>query len=749
MLGQAGGLLGPSMSDNELLALRDDDAQPAALEASADAWRILIVDDEEQVHRVTRFALEGAHILGRPLRFESAYSASEARALLALGRYSCILLDVVMESEDAGLKLVGEIRGRFEDPAVRIVLRTGQPGYAPEIEVIQQYDINDYRAKSELTSQRLLTTLTSALRSFQQIRTIEANREGLALILDAASSLLEVKAVRSFAEGVLTQICAMLHVDADGVLCAQLRGEVSGELQVLAASGRFAGKQGMSLAALDDPQLEDRVQRVLDTERNEFGRDHAALFIRSPRAERLVVHVAVESEISELDRKLLELFSINIAIGLDNAQLFEELETMAFRDTLTGVWNRASLERELVRRCQLGAPFALALADIDNFQAVNDGLGHEIGDRTLKAAAGLLAEAFGSDAFLARTAADNFAVVLDDESADGAAMTERLQALAGRLQRNLEVDGHEIALTMTLGVARYPAQGHSASTLFRNAGIALKQGKRLNRSSHQFFDDRFERELQGRLDTVRELRSAIGQSALKLVYQPQVDMLSGALLGVEALVRWRRRSGWVQPDQFIPAAEESGQILAIGEWVLAEACRQQVLWQTQSGRRLAMAVNVSPRQLKDPGFPAMVRRVMEASGIDPGCLELEITESLLLAEGERAQETLAALRRSGIGIAIDDFGTGHSSLSRLQRLPIDRLKIDRSFVTGLVERPEDRIIAAMIINMGHLLGLKVIAEGVETPAQADRLREMECDQAQGYLFGRPVAPEDIDLSGAH
>jgi len=732
------------VSDTDLLDLRDELSLPGALDDDAPAWRILIVDDEEQVHRVTRFALEGAQILGRALTFESAYSAAEARVLLGKGRYSCILLDVVMESEDAGLRLVGEIRERFEDPAVRIVLRTGQPGYAPEIEVIQHYDINDYRAKSELTSQRLLTTLTSALRSFQQIRTIEANREGLRSILDAASRLMDVKAVSGFADGVLTQICAMLHVAADGVLCAEERAGGVSDLRVLAASGRHAERKGELLTDSSDPELVTRVRRVLDTEQNEFGRDHALLFIRSPRAERLVAHVTTQAPIPELDRQLLELFSINVAIGLDNAQLFEELETMAFRDPLTSAWNRASLERELRRRCQLGAPFALALADIDNFQAVNDGLGHEVGDHTLKASAALLAEVFAGEAFLARTAADNFAVVMADDSPNGELTSARLAALAERLQRNLEVDGNEIALTMTLGVARYPEQGHSASSLFRNAGIALKQGKRLNRSSHQFFDDRFERELQARLDTARELRSAIEQSALKLVYQPQMDMVTGALLGVEALVRWRRRTGWVLPDQFIAAAEESGQILAIGEWVLAEACRQQVRWQ-QAGHSLVMAVNVSPRQLKDPGFPLMVERVMGETGIDPGKLELEVTESLLLAEDERALETLATLRRAGIGIAIDDFGTGHSSLSRLQRLPIDRLKIDRSFVTGLVERREDRVIAAMIVNMGHLLGLKVIAEGVETQAQADVLREMDCDQAQGYLFGRPMAADEIPL----
>lgn len=732
------------MTDNDLLVLLDDDEEMSAVEAGPPAWRILIVDDEEQIHRVTRFALQGVKILGRSLSFESAYSAAEARALLADNRYSCILLDVVMETEDAGLKLVGEIRGRFEDPAVRIVLRTGQPGFAPELEVIQQYDINDYRAKSELTSQRLLSTLTSALRSFEQIRAIEANREGLRSVLDAASRLMDVKAVNQFADSVLEQICSMLRVDADGVLCALERGEESRELHVLAASGSFAERRGEILSGEADTDLIATLQRVLDTRKNEFGPDYALLFIRSPRAERLVAYVRSGGPIAELDRQLLELFSINVAIGMDNAQLFQELETMAFCDPLTAVWNRAALERELRRRCQLGTPYVLALADIDNFQAVNDGLGHEVGDHTLKASAALLAEVFGEDAFLARTAADNFAVVLDGREGGHTTVSGRFAALNERLSRNLQVDGHEIAMTMTVGVATYPEHGHSASTLFRSAGIALKEGKRLNRSGYQVFDDRFERNLQLRLDVVRDLRGAIGQSALRLAYQPQIDMRSGALLGVEALLRWQRRGVWVMPDQFISIAEESGQIIAIGEWVLAEACRQQVEWR-RAGRSLVMAVNVSTRQLKDPAFPQMVAGVVRTTGIEPAHLELEITESLLLAEDERVLANLTTLRATGIGIAIDDFGTGHSSLSRLQRLPIDRLKIDRSFVTGLVERREDRVIAAMIINMGHLLGLKVIAEGVETAEQAALLREMECDQAQGYLFGKPLPAAELAL----
>lgn len=730
------------MSDDALLELDEDPHRPEDDEGGpVEPWRILIVDDDEQVHRVTRFALEGRRVLGRPLNFDSAYSAEQARSLLAAGRYSCILLDVVMETEDAGLKLVGEIRERYEDPAVRIVLRTGQPGYAPEIEVIQNYDINDYRAKSELTSQRLLTTLTAALRSFQQIRTIEANRQGLSMIVDAASSLMAVRAVRSLAEGVLTQICAMLHVEADGLVCAQLRDGAEEEPKVLAASGRHAGLQGQVLSALRDPPLQQRIESALREERSDYARDHALLYIRSPRAGKLVVHVPTGNPISELDRRLLELFSINVAVGLDNARLFEELETMAFHDPLTGCWNRASLERELARRCALDRPFTLALADIDGFQAVNDGLGHEVGDRTLKLCALLLGECLGEAGFVARISADSFGLLV--EPADAA--DRILRSLSARLARNLEVDGHEIPVTMTLGLARYPEHGTTAPALFRNAGIALKQAKRAHRSGWQYFDGRFESALQQRLETIGKLRRAVDEGSLRLLYQPLLELSDRRVFGVEALLRWQRPDGeWVLPEQFIPAAEESGLIVELGQWVLREACRQAAAWR-RAGLELKLAVNISPRQLRDPEFGSIVRSALADAGLPAQALEIEVTESLLIGDASGGPlDTLAALRADGIGIAIDDFGTGHSSLSRLQRLPIDRLKIDRSFVTGLVQRDEDRIIAEMIVNLGHLLGLKVLAEGVETEAQAGLLAEIGCDEVQGFLFGPPQSAAAIE-----
>ncbi|HRQ64824.1 MAG TPA: EAL domain-containing protein [Xanthomonadaceae bacterium] len=709
--------------------------------SSADAWPILIVDDEDEVHQVTRFVLKGTEILGRPLRFDSAYTADQARELLGAGSYACILLDVVMESEDAGLRLVGEIREQFLDSAVRIVLRTGQPGHAPELEVIRKYDINDYRSKSELTSQRLITTLTTALRSYQQIRTIEANREGLRMILDAASSLMAVKAVRSFASGVLTQICAMLDVDPEGVVCVRRRGR-GDDFQILAAAGRHAVHQGQSLEALGNPHMLEQVQEAAKAAESRFGDDYAVLNIRSPRAEEMLVHISSGNPLREFDRSLLEVFSFNLAVGLDNAHLFEELEVMAFHDRLTGLWNRTSLERELARRIHESEAFAVVIADIDNFQAVNDGLGHDVGDRTLKASGALLAEVFGLDTYIARTSADSFAMIVQRVALD--TLEQRLRALGKRLERNIVVEDHEIPLSMTLGIARFPEHGETATAVFQNAGIALKQAKRVSRASYQWFDDRFEQELQQRLQTVRELRYALERNALRLLYQPQIVLATGRMSGVEALARWQRDDDeLLLPALFIAAAEDSGQIVAIGEWILREACRQQQVWEQATRHALTVAINVSMRQIKDADFPAMVRDVLRQTSIDPTRVELEVTESLMVDDSVRLVGVLEELRSTGVHIAIDDFGTGYSSLSQLQRLPIDRLKIDRAFITGLSHRNEDAVLAAMIINMGHLLGLRVIAEGVETAEQRDRLLQLGCDDAQGFLFDPPLPPDAI------
>lgn len=728
-------------SDDDLIVLQDDPVETLA-EDSAPPWSILIVDDDQQVHEVTRFALQGRRVLGRPLQFESAYSAAEARRMLAQKRYSLILLDVVMESEDAGLKLVGEIRGHFNDAAVRIVLRTGQPGFAPELEVIQNYDINDYRAKSELTSQRLLTSMTSALRSYEQICTIEASRAGLAKVLDAASELMAIHSLESYARRVLEQIGEMLGQAGSGLVCLGARDHAADgrDWRILAATGVRAGATGRTLGELNDPLRQGRIVAAYALGRHVYADDHLCLVLKSPRLGTLVIDVESPQPVPELSCKLLDVYAINVLAGLDNAQLIAELEDYAFRDGLTGLGNRTALERELRARCEQSEAVSLILADIDNFQAVNDGLGHEVGDLTLKRFAQLLCDSFPEASLVARIAADSFALVIPGRDP----IAPLLGRLEAKLERNLEVAGHLVPISTTSGVARYPDHGRDAGALFRNAGIALKQAKRSSRGHHQEFDDRFESDLRHRLEVVRELRAPEGLAGLRLLYQPQRALADGRLIGAEALLRWQRQAeDLLLPDQFIAAAEDSGQIVRIGAWVLREACGQQRRWAEQ-GLDLCMAVNVSPRQLREADFPDLVEAVLSETGIRPDRLELEVTESLLLDEGERAVGVFGRLRQRGVRVAIDDFGTGHSSLGRLRQLPLDRLKIDRSFISAIDQRPENQMIAELVIKLGHALGLSVLAEGVETEAEEAILRTLSCDEVQGYRYGRPMWPQALE-----
>ncbi len=715
------------MSAQEYLRLGDDESRPITPQSEPPPWRVLIVDDDEQVHLVTRYALRGQRILGRRIEFDSAYSAEEARMRLAERRYSLILLDVVMETEDAGLKLVGEIRERFDDPAVRIVLRTGQPGLAPELQVIQNYDINDYRSKSELTTERLVTSLTAALRSYQQICQMEEHRRRLERVLSASAELLRIQGIEALAERVLIQLCSILEVPPCGLLCVRRSGEEA--LEVLAALGPDAARPPEEVL---NPARSARMRAALEAKRDEFGEDHVCLYLETPRLPQFVADIPVPMRVSGLTQRLLSLYAINVMVGLDNAQLFEELEQSAYVDPLTGLATRLALERALRERIARGEPFELLFADIDNFQAVNDGLGYEAGDHTLRAIVAVLKQSFPEALVIARLSADTFALVLPSAAATDAGLS-RLNA---RLRGNLEVMGHRVPIGMSFGSACHPEDGGDAATILRHAGIALKQAKRGFRGSHQRFDRRYEDELERRLSLVGELRSALAEERFTLVYQPQWRLADGVLVGVEALLRWQRSPaiGSRRPSSS-RRRRTAGRSSPSGPSFWSGPAPSSVL--AQAGFDVPVSVNLSVRQLQDPGFLRMVEEALRKTGLPPERLELEVTESMLIG-GEGPMDLIRELRRRGVRVAVDDFGTGHSSLARLRELPADRLKIDRAFVVELDLRREARVICELVVKLGHALGLRVVAEGVERATQDALLRELGCDEVQGFFYGRPV-----------
>jgi len=420
----------------------------------------------------------------------------------------------------------------------------------------------------------------------------------------------------------------------------------------------------------------------------------------------------------------------------------QQLDYLSGHDALTSLPNRTvfreGLQQAIERARRDGRVLAMIFVDLDRFKNVNDTLGHPVGDELLRAASQRLRALLPPTTLLARLGGDEFGLVLDgDASVHGCLACA--QRLLDDFERAFHIGGHALVVTLSLGISLFPEDAGDADTLVRHAERAMYEAKTKGRNAYQFFEPALAAGVLERLMMESALRGAAGRGELLLHFQPQIDLRSGALAGVEALVRWQHpQLGLVSPGQFIPLAEEVGLIGEIGDWVLREACAQMVAWEAQGLRVPRIAVNLSVQQIEDPQHMARVAQALARSGLAGARLELEVTESLIMRQPEQAQRHLRELLALGIEFAIDDFGTGHSSLAYLRRLPLHRLKIDQSFVRDIGEDAGGEAIVRAVIALARALGLHTVAEGVEQPHQAEFLRRAGCDTVQGYHFGRPM-----------
>ncbi|VIO77575.1 bifunctional diguanylate cyclase/phosphodiesterase [Bradyrhizobium ivorense] len=428
-----------------------------------------------------------------------------------------------------------------------------------------------------------------------------------------------------------------------------------------------------------------------------------------------------------------------------------QLEQLAYSDPLTGLANRALFKRQLAAQIEScardGRGSALLLIDLDRFKEVNDSLGHAAGDELLIRVAAALRQDLGPRAFIARLGGDEFAVLAEGSGMSDAALTELADRLIARLSGPVDLTEGEAFVGATIGIARLPEHGATAETAVRNADLALYMAKEAGRGRAQPFEPVYAQAVDQRLDLARHLRHAVETGALEAYYQPQVDLRNGRVAGFEALLRWTHpERGPISPAEFIPIAESSGLIVDLGLWVLREACRQGRAWLDAGLPRRSVSVNVSPAQIWSVDFEAAVSAVLAETGFPPELLCLELTESLFVDHTEqRINRTLTALSALGARLALDDFGSGYSSLGYLTRLPFDRLKVDRAFVDGISTAPEKRKLLGGIIALSHGLGMTVVAEGAELPAEVDVLGGLDCDLVQGFVFSQPIAADDAPL----
>jgi diguanylate cyclase (GGDEF)-like protein len=418
----------------------------------------------------------------------------------------------------------------------------------------------------------------------------------------------------------------------------------------------------------------------------------------------------------------------------------------AGHDPLTGLPNCDLLERCLDEALEEAAAsdyqVAVLLLGLDRFKNINDSFGDAVGDGVLRGTAALLVQAVGGVGTVARLEGDQFAIVLGCANAAGAA--KQAEALLGVVATTLEVDGHELPIRASMGVAMFPKHGRTATALLANATVALNHAKATYRSGYRFFAKELREAALARLTLEAELGRAIDRNELQLNYQPKLCIHSGRLCGAEALLRWRSPSrGVVSPTEFIPIAEDCRLILPLSDWVINEACRQLGVWQRGAGPSIPIAINVSPTLLRANCLITTIRAALTRHGVPASLLEVEITESAAMHDIERSLDSVRALAQLGLRIAVDDFGIGYSNLSLLGLLPLSIIKIDRSLVGNVAKCPRDAAIVRAIIELAHSLGLRVVAEGVESSAQLEVLRAARCDDVQGYLMSKPLAPVEF------
>lgn len=711
-----------------------DEPGDGGVAAPAAPLTVLSVDDDQAFQQSLRLALSDFRFNDSPLRLLTASSAAEAEALLAgQPEVSAILLDVVMETDDAGLRLVRAVREQLGNAEVRIVLVTGQPGMAPMQQTLEQLDISDYWLKTDLYRERLRGIVTGSLRTWCEIRALGRAKRGLQQIVQAGRQLAGLRDLGEFSRHLLLELAELLEVPPDGLLCVRVdhRDAPPASARLVGAAGRFAPLAMRPLHDIDDPAIRELLLEAL-TRRTAISTPSSQVlfFDGGGLAPQAAVYLATGRSLDEEEHELLQVFATHANAGLVNVDLAARLDQVAYQDSLLGIPNGNALQRELEQ--VLAAPArrgqSLLVVDLDQYTHGSLALGPEQGDLLLQRMAGRLARLYPPPCMVARLQEGTFGVLGPSPqlAADPVAALE--QGEDDQALPFLGVDAARVDLDEYRGSAR----GAVA------AGLLLLRRSRAG-GGHGVAEYRAEAELENRQRFLesRALFRAVREDRIAIELQPQVSLENGTIVGAEVLARWHEDGVPMPPARFIPIAEASGLIVPLGQRVIERACAALQAMARAGFPELPVSVNVSPLQLRRREFAEDLAELLGRHGIAPQRLEIEITEGAVMSDYQAGLEMLARLRRLGFPIAVDDFGTGHSSLRYVHSLPVTRLKLDQHFTAEIGAGGVESSVADMIIALARRLDLEVVAEGVETRAQVDWLREHGCSCGQGYLFARP------------
>jgi EAL domain-containing protein (putative c-di-GMP-specific phosphodiesterase class I)/GGDEF domain-containing protein/CheY-like chemotaxis protein len=700
-------------------------------------WKVLSVEDDAGYQASLTFALESLEVQGRSVQLLSASSAFEATQVIAHNPdISVILLDVVMEDDEAGLRLVGTIREVIGNAAVRIILLTGQPGMAPRDDVMQRYDIDDYWCKSELTNDHLLTVITCNIRTWDHLTQLTRARQGLQMVIDASESISSKRDIASFTHAVLTEIGHILGIEQGGILCTLLQTQSPiEEAAILAATDDFRKFVGRPLGSIESSELRGAFRQAASRREHCFINGYSLFYFSSKAVEQreYLVLIKTQRPLRETEINLLQVFSENISTGFTNVALYNRLTELAYSDPLLGIPNRNWLLRELGNMSQADRQQAeLVVLEIDDFIDIGIAFGEPFCNDLLYCLYRQLVAALTPDSAIARIDRNSFALLTTAEQRLDQAFFTRF------LSEPLVIADaeHRIAATVTV-VALHLQQDRKPDQILRLAESTVEAAHR-KKLGYLAYNPEFEQDIASRYALLSDLRSALSQQEFYLELQPKIRLSDGKLLGFEALARWKHPNGeQIPPSQFIPLAETSGLIGRLDQSILLQSCKALHALKA-AGIEVPIAFNVSSPELIQPRFFNRMLALIQDAGIRPDQLELEITETQAVEDYTRISPYLRKLIALGMRVSIDDFGIGYSSLSHITDLAATTLKIDKSFIDRLGHSQADEQVVDMILRLGECFGFSIIAEGIETEEQRIALQSRGCLQGQGYLFARPM-----------